>query len=244
MSYPPGLLTSGEDGVAAAFLAQLYMIFDSTWSRVEIKFVPDLAIHSLVDCRTGLVPLLHNFHAIVLHEEILCREFYDDLLVAKDHIAERLRLVDSPLRPKALSLRTTASTAPADLVRTDLETPLDEALERCVKNLGDLERLVRPAATRLDFLDDKDWRTARSCCSRTINAARARRTPTRRAPSSEWGRLVDRDAADDLDLAELLALTRGEDWAKRTRADPRDASLASTGPLVLDYKTKRAKTSR
>ena len=72
--------------------------------------------------------MLHNFHAIVLHEEILCREFYDDLLVAKDHIAERLRLVDSPLRPKALSLRTTASTAPADLVRHDLETPLDEAL--------------------------------------------------------------------------------------------------------------------
>ena len=28
-----------------------------------------------------MVPLLHNFHAIVLHEEILCREFYDDLLV-------------------------------------------------------------------------------------------------------------------------------------------------------------------
>ena len=121
--------------------------------------------------------MLHNFHAIVLHEEILCREFYDDLLVAKDHIAERLRLVDSPLRPKALSLRTTASTAPADLVRHDLETPLDEALERCVKNLGDLERLVRPAATRLDFLDDKDWRTARELLSRTINAARAAADP-------------------------------------------------------------------
>ncbi len=187
--------------------------------------------------------MLHNFHAIVLHEEILCREFYDDLLVAKDHIAERLRLVDSPLRPKALSLRTTASTAPADLVRSDLETPLDEALERCVKNLGDLERLVRPAATRLDFLDDKDWRTARELLSRTINAARAATDPDQALPSSEWGRLVDRDAADDLDLAELLALTRGEDW-REDSADPRDTSLASTGPLVLDYKTKRAKTSR
>ena len=141
-----------------------------------------MAPNSLVDFRTGLVPLLHNFHAIVLHEEILCREFYDDLLVAKDHIAERLRLVDSPLRPKALSLRTTASTAPADLVRHDLETPLDEALERCVKNLGDLERLVRPAATRLDFLDDKDWRTARELLSRTINAARAATDRTRRCP--------------------------------------------------------------
>jgi len=219
VSYPPGLLTSGEDGVAAAFLAQLYMIFDS------------------------LVPLLHNFHAIVLHEEILCREFYDDLLVAKDHIAERLRLVDSPLRPKALSLRTTASTAPADLVRSDLETPLDEALERCVKNLGDLERLVRPAATRLDFLDDRDWRTARELLSRTINAARAATDPDQALPSSEWGRLVDRDAADDLDLAELLALTRGEDW-REDSADPRDASLASTGPLVLEYQTKRAKKTR
>ena len=48
---------------------------------------------------------------------------------------------------------------------------------------------------------------------------------------------------DDLDLAELLALTRGEDW-REDSADPRDTSLASTGPLVLDYKTKRAKTSR
>ena len=201
------------------------------------------APNSLVDVHSGLVPLLHNFHAIVLHEEILCREFYDDLLVAKDHIAERLRLVDSPLRPKALSLRTTASTAPADLVRHDLETPLDEALERCVKNLGDLERLVRPAATRLDFLDDKDWRTARELLSRTINAARAATDPDQALPSSEWGRLVDRDAADDLDLAELLALTRGEDW-REDSADPRDTSLVDTGPLVLDYKTKRAKTSR
>ena len=43
VSYPPGLLTSGEDGVAAAFLAQLYMIFDSTWSCVEMKFVPVIA---------------------------------------------------------------------------------------------------------------------------------------------------------------------------------------------------------
>ena len=54
---------------------------------------------------------------------------------------------------------------------------------------------------------------------------------------------MDRDAADDLDLAELLALTRGEDW-REDSADPRDASLASTGPLVLEYQTKRAKKTR
>ena len=112
-----------------------------------------------------------------------------------------------------------------------------------MKNLGDLERLVRPAATRLDFLDDKDWRTARELLSRTINAARAATDPDQALPSSEWGRLVDRDAADDLDLAELLALTRGEDW-REDSADPRDTSLVDTGPLVLDYKTKRAKTAR
>ena len=203
--------------------------------------VPGAAVLSLRDHFDSLVPLLHNFHAIVLHEEILCREFYDDLLVAKDHIAERLRLVDSPLRPKALSLRTTASTAPADLVRRDLETPLDEALERCVKNLGDLERLVRPAATRLDFLDDKDWRTARELLSRTINAARAatgsrpgaavvgvgpfggsrrrRRPGPRRAARADAGR-----------------------GPARTRSTRGTVALVDTGPLVLDYKTKRAKT--
>ena len=76
-----------------------------------------------------------------------------------------------------------------------------------------------------------------------INAARAATDPDQALPSSEWGRLVDRDAADDLDLAELLALTRGEDW-REDSADPRDASLASTGPLVLEYQTKRAKKTR
>ena len=219
VSYPPGLLTAGSDGISAAFLAQLYMIFDR------------------------LVPLLHNFHAIILHEEILSKEFYDDLLVAQDHISERLRLVDSPLRPATLRLRTTASTSPLDLVRADFEVPLDEALEQCVKNLGDLERLVRPAATRLDFLDEKDWRKARELLSRTINDARAATDPDRPLPSADWGRLVDRDGAGDLDLAELLELQRGSGWREDSSA-AKDTSLASTGPLVLEYKTKRANTGR
>ena len=129
--------------------------------------------------------------------------FYDDLLVAKDHIASGVagRLAAAAEGPEpADDARRPATSA------HDLETPLDEALERCVKNLGDLERLVRPAATRLDFLDDKDWRTARELLADDQRGA-GRTDPDRALPS--WmGPLVDRDAADDLDLAELLALTR------------------------------------
>ncbi len=68
VSYPPGLLTSGEDGVAAAFLAQLYMIFDSTWSRVEIKFV--YLIHWLISAQA-------SSHCYTISTRSCCtRKFY------------------------------------------------------------------------------------------------------------------------------------------------------------------------
>ncbi|KAH8095986.1 hypothetical protein JL720_3325 [Aureococcus anophagefferens] len=159
--YPPGLLISSGDAFAASFLAQTHVIFDS------------------------LVPLLLNFHAIVNKEEILAAEYYDDLLLAKRRVSEQLQLVDSPMRPAALRLKTMATASPHALARQAAAARadgdgddrrrqdeaagqqfVDEALERVLARLNEIERLVRPAATREGCLDAADWERAR--CSHEI----------------------------------------------------------------------------
>mmetsp|Transcript_27724 Transcript_27724/g.83111 ORF Transcript_27724/g.83111 Transcript_27724/m.83111 type:complete len:481 (-) Transcript_27724:20-1462(-) len=188
VAYPPGLLVAGEGAFAAAFLAQTHVIFDS------------------------LVPLLHNMHAIVNREEFLAREYYDDLLIAKRRVAEQLHLVDSPMRPATLKLRTMSTTAPAELAAGaglgDDDALVDEAVERILHSLSELERLVRPAATRQDFLDEAEWRAAYALLQKAISEARAATDPDRPLPASEWGRLVDQDEAVSLDLTDLLELQR------------------------------------
>lgn len=113
--------------------------------------------------------------------------------------------------------------------------------------LAELERLVRPAATRQDFLDEADWRRALALLSRAIADARGATDPDRPLPSEEWGRLVDRDApGESLDLAELLSLQRielGDDAPGAAADDERDDGK-STGPLHLDFLTKPRGPSR
>ena len=64
-------------------------------------------------------------------------------------------------------------------------------------------------------------------------------------PKGEWWEVRDgaftRQPAED--SASPPEDTEGNGW-REDSADPRDASLASTGPLVLEYQTKRAKKTR
>ena len=187
--YPPGLLISSGDAFAASFLAQTHVIFDS------------------------LVPLLLNFHAIATKEEFLAREYYDDLLIAKRRISDQLALVDSPMRPAALRLKTMASFSPHVLARQKDRLPgdmlIDEALESILHWLAEIERLVRPAAMRQNVLEQDDWSEALRLLKRAMAAARAATDPDCPLPASAWGRLVDRDEPDaSLDLGDLLLLQR------------------------------------
>lgn len=184
------------------------------------------------------MPLLLNVHAIVKKDEFLAPEYYDDLLIAKRKVAEQLTLVDSPMRPAALRLKTTASFSPHVLARMSHgRTPIDEALERVLHWLSELERLVRPAATRRDFLDDADWQKALGLLQRAMAEARAATDIDRPLPAADWGRLVDRDPPDaDIDLGDLLLLQRiladapgsplGEDAVVRDRGPPSLGSSA------------------
>ena len=209
--YPPGLLVSRDDAFAASFLAQTHVIFDS------------------------LVPLLVNCHAIVNREEFLAREYYDDLLLAKRRVSEQLRLVDSPMRPAALRLKTMASLSPhviaknhpnakdpEDANRTFL---IDEALERVLHWLSEIERLIRPAATRQDFLDTEDWQRALELLQRAMAEARAATDPDMPLPASHWGRLIDKDEPNygDLDLHDLLLLQRLPKEGREGFEDPEDS---------------------
>ena len=206
--YPPGLLISSGDAFAASFLAQTHVIFDS------------------------LVPLLLNFHAIVNKEEILASEYYDDLLLAKRRVSEQLQLVDSPMRPAALRLKTMATASPHALARQAAAARsdgdgddrrrqdeaagqqfVDEALERVLARLNEIERLVRPAATREGYLDAADWERALALLQAVLAEARAATDPDAPLPASEWGRLVDEDEPDygDLALSEIADFNRLRD---------------------------------
>ncbi|KAK7233327.1 hypothetical protein SO694_00109098 [Aureococcus anophagefferens] len=132
--YPPGLLISSGDAFAASFLAQTHVIFDS------------------------LVPLLLNFHAIVNNcvnkEEILAAEYYDDLLLAKRRVSEQLQLVDSPMRPAALRLKTMATASPHALAR---QAARARAGRRRRRRPGGDRRGRGPAWGRLVDEDEPDY---------------------------------------------------------------------------------------
>jgi len=172
--YPPKLLA---DDAAGAFLAKTHVVVDS------------------------LVPLLVNLHGVVSREEFLAREYYDDLCDAKTRLARAQAVVDSPMRPAALrSLPTMATLSSADLSahvnRPDAPPLVDEALERVIRWLNDLERLLRPAASRTDSLTAEDWRTALKLLHRALTEARLATDPDRPLPASLWGSLLEHAAPE------------------------------------------------
>lgn len=174
--YPPRLLAADPAG---AFLARTYVVVDA------------------------LVPLLVNLHAVCNKEEFLAREYYDDLLDVKQRLAHAQALVDSPMRPASLrSLPTMAALSPSELTalanRPDAPPLVDEALERVVRWLGELERTLRPAALRTDSLQSEDWRKALKLLQRTIAEARAATDPDLPLPASDWGKLLEASPVDKL----------------------------------------------
>ncbi|KAJ8598389.1 hypothetical protein CTAYLR_002999 [Chrysophaeum taylorii] len=170
VGYPPRLLAN-ETNAAGAFLAKANVVVDS------------------------LVPLLINLHAVVNKEEFLARDYYDDLVDARNRLADALALVDSPMRPAALKLATMATLGPKQLAahfnNADAPPLIDESLERVVRWLGDLERLLRPAAKRTDSLSSEDWRAALKLLQKALREAKAALDPDLPLPADAWGCLVD-----------------------------------------------------
>lgn len=173
--------------------------YATTWSFRSVPYPPQALsdeaatflskIHVVLD---SLVPLLVNLHGVVNKEEFLAREYYDDLCDAKVRLERARAVVDSPMRPAALrSLRTMASLSPSKLNAADAQPLLDETLERVVRWLGDLERILRPAALRTDSLTSEDWRKALKLLQRALHDARAASDPDIPLPASMWGHLIE-----------------------------------------------------
>lgn len=193
-----------EDGKAEVDRA-----YETSWSFGSARYPPLLLandaagnflakMHVLVD---SLVPLLINLHGVVNKEEFLAREYYDDLCDAKARLARAQAVVDSPMRPAALrALPTMATLSPSELSahlnRADAPPLVDEALERVIRSLNDLERLLRPAASRTDSLAVDDWRRALKLLQRALADARAATDPDRPLPADQWGMLLDEARTD------------------------------------------------
>mmetsp|Transcript_2908 Transcript_2908/g.11059 ORF Transcript_2908/g.11059 Transcript_2908/m.11059 type:complete len:428 (-) Transcript_2908:528-1811(-) len=102
----------------------------------------------------------------------------------------------APISGTPLAKALARQRGPSTTFRTNPNTggpPLlvDEALEAVVALLGELERLIRPAAARTDSLTADEWRRALRVLQRAIHHARLATDPDRPLRAADWGRLLD-----------------------------------------------------
>mmetsp|Transcript_17920 Transcript_17920/g.54811 ORF Transcript_17920/g.54811 Transcript_17920/m.54811 type:complete len:293 (-) Transcript_17920:227-1105(-) len=256
--YPPGVLVLEP---ADAFLARLHVVVDSLVPLLinlhavvnKEEFLSPEYFQDLLDAKSSIARQLELVESpmrpaslrLLTSSSPDARQVLFPTESAEDDTASapmRTSTTTTTRRPRRADvvLRRATSGAPNERT-TPVYLLLDEALESVLTLLSELERLVRPAATRTDSLTNDDWRRALKLLQRAMHQARLATDPDRPLPVADWGRLTDLDApslaadalADD-GVAKFLSSGNGQSfcWGDSVLPNKNDqAGLADVASL-------------